>query len=68
MLDFGWWGLGAVFIIAVDAYVGAHLYNFDKDSVPVPDSWDPGELPQPLEMSDSASLPGVKLAQWQFTF
>ncbi len=68
MLDFGWWGLGAVFIIAVDAYVGAHLYNFEEDPVPVPDSWEPGELLQPLEMSNSASLPGAVLAQWQFTF
>ena len=27
-------------IVALDAYVGAHLFNFDQDPVPVPNRWD----------------------------
>ena len=40
MRDFAWWSGGVLLIIALDAYVGAHLYNFDQDPVPVPDRWD----------------------------
>ncbi len=40
MRDFVWWSGGALLIIALDAYVGAHLFNFDRDAVPVPDRWD----------------------------
>lgn len=40
MKDFVWWSGGALLIIALDAYVGAHLFNFDRDAVPVPDRWD----------------------------
>lgn len=39
MQDFVWWSGGALLIIALDAYVGAHLFNFDRDPVPVPDHW-----------------------------
>jgi len=38
--DFAWWSLGALLIIALDAYVDANLYGFDQDPVPVPDHWD----------------------------
>ncbi|MBK7769977.1 MAG: hypothetical protein IPI48_05445 [bacterium] len=40
MRDFVWWSGGALLIIALDAYVGAHLFNFDEDAVPVPDRWE----------------------------
>jgi len=40
MQDFVWWSGGALLIIALDAYVGAHLFNFERDAVPVPDRWD----------------------------
>ena len=36
MRDFAWWSGGTLLIIALDAYVGAHLFNFDQDPVPVP--------------------------------
>ncbi len=39
--DFAWWSAGALLIIALDAYVGAHLSRFDRDPVPVPDRWEP---------------------------
>ncbi len=48
MRDNAWWAGGALFIIAIDAYVGAHLHRFDEDRVPVPDGWDPAEVPNPL--------------------
>lgn len=68
MRDFGWWGFGVAFLTAVDAYVGANLHNFDSDPVPVPDSWDPAELPQAIELPNSSIVPGVVLAQWGFEF
>lgn len=40
MRDFAWWSGGVLLITALDAYVGAHLFNFDQDPVPVPDRWD----------------------------
>lgn len=39
MRDFVWWSGGALLIIALDAYVGAHLFHFDRDPIPVPDRW-----------------------------
>ncbi len=38
--DFAWWSGGVLLIIALDAYVGAHLFHFDEDPVPVPNAWD----------------------------
>lgn len=48
MRDFAWWSGASLLIIALDAYVGAHLFHFDSDPVPVPNRWDeifgpPGE-------------------------
>jgi len=68
MRDFAWWSGGALLIIALDAYVGAHLYNFDEDPIPVPDRWD--------DMFGYAgdSLPGldpgpmVTVFRWRKTF
>lgn len=43
--DFGWWAFAGLLIIALDAYVGAHLFQFEEDAIPVPDKWpDPDEL------------------------
>lgn len=38
--DYAWWSLGALLIIALDAYVDAHLHDFGRDPVPVPDRWE----------------------------
>ncbi len=46
MRDFAWWSGGVLFIIALDAYVGAHLFNFDEDVVPVPNDWE-GQFSSP---------------------
>ncbi|MCP4574309.1 MAG: hypothetical protein GY838_18270 [bacterium] len=68
MRDFAWWSGGALLIIALDAYVGAHLFHFDEDPVPVPNRWDEqfdavgGDMPgvlQPLT---------VTVFQWRKTF
>jgi hypothetical protein len=45
MRDFAWWSFGAMLIIAVDAYVGAHLFRFEEDPVPVPDLAPAGREP-----------------------
>jgi hypothetical protein len=40
MRDFAWWSGGVLLIIALDSYVGAHLFNFERDAVPVPNDWE----------------------------
>ena len=68
MRDFAWWSGGTLLIIALDAYVGAHLFNFDSDPVPVPDRWDDTFGPV------GSSVPGigepltVTVFQWRKTF
>jgi hypothetical protein len=68
MRDFAWWSGGVLLIVALDAYVGAHLFEFDEDPVPVPDRWDEqfgpsaGDtplVPQPLTLT---------VFQWRKTF
>ena len=61
MRDNAWKAVGALFFITVDAYVGAHLHRFDVDPEPVPDNWDPGEVPQPIELPAAASPDGTVL-------
>lgn len=68
MRDYAWWSMGAMLIIALDAYVGAHLHDFDRDPVPVPPLWDPAAEPLPIERSDPAEIPGVVLLQWRAEF
>ena len=68
MRDFAWWSGGAMFIIALDAYVGAHLFHFDEDPVPVPNRWDdifdrPGG-----DMPGSTAAPPVVVMQWNYRF
>lgn len=40
MRDFAWWSAGILMIIIFDAYVGAHLFDFDDDPLPVPNRWE----------------------------
>ena len=68
MRDYAWWSMGAMLIIALDAYVGAHLHNFDEDPLPVPDLWDPAGEPLPIERSDAGRDVGVVLVQWRAAF
>jgi hypothetical protein len=67
MRDFAWWSGGALLIIALDAYVGAHLFNFDQDPVPVPNRWD--DAFGPLAHGPAADDgPTVVVFQWRKTF
>jgi hypothetical protein len=68
MRDFAWWSGGILLIVALDAYVGAHLFNFDQDPVPVPDRWD--ETFGPVGESVGFSDPGPTLTvfQWRKKF
>ncbi len=68
MKDFAWWSGAILLIIALDAYVGAHLFDFDHDAMPVPNRWD--------EQFDSPPAPPVAtgdplslvLFQWRKSF
>jgi len=40
MRDFAWWSGAILLIVALDAYVGAGLYGFDSEPVPVPQRFD----------------------------
>lgn len=67
--DFVWWSGGALLIIALDAYVGAHLFNFDRDAVPVPDHWE--EVFGPVGSGPAVSAgsgPEVTVFQWRKGF
>ena len=66
--DFGWWAFAGLLIIALDAYVGAHLFQFDEDAIPVPNKWsDEDEL-------DSGTAWGMGLdptqvvLEWRLSF
>lgn len=69
MKDFVWWSGGALLIIALDAYVGAHLFNFDRDPVPVPDRWQ--DVFGPVgsgPVVNSGAGPEVTVFQWRKGF
>jgi len=68
MRDFAWWSGGVLLIIALDAYVGAHLFNFDQDPIPVPDRWDDtfGPAGQGVPFSDPG--PTLVVFQWRKKF
>ncbi|MBU0743025.1 hypothetical protein KKG45_02435 [bacterium] len=68
MRDNAWWSGGALLIIAVDAYVDAHLHRFDQDPVPVPDDWDPGAQPQPIELPHRAAPVAAMTLGWTAEF
>jgi len=40
MRDYAWWSGAVLLIAALDAYVGAGLYNFDEEPIPVPTRFD----------------------------
>lgn len=67
MRDNFWWAGSILLIAALDAYVGAHLQNFDRDDAPVPEGWDPADVPQPVELP-TASPVGVVLMSWRTSF
>jgi len=68
MRDFAWWSGGVLLIIALDAYVGAHLFNFDRDPVPVPDRWEDtfGPVGEGVGLSDPG--PTLVVFQWRKGF
>lgn len=69
MTDFVWWSGGAMLIIALDAYVGAHLFNFDRDPVPVPDRWEDVFGPVGSGPAVTAGAgPEVTVFQWRKGF
>ncbi len=68
MRDFAWWSGGVLLIIALDAYVGAHLFNFDEDPVPVPDRWDETFGQVADSMPGTGEGPSLVVFQWRKTF
>jgi hypothetical protein len=68
MRDFAWWSGGALLIIALDAYVGAHLFNFADDPVPVPDRWDDTFGPVGQSVPGAGEGLTVTVFQWRKTF
>ena len=68
MRDFAWWSGGVLLIIALDSYVGAHLFNFDRDAVPVPNDWE-GQFGGPgYDMPVAPDGPSIVVFQhgWRF--
>ena len=66
--DFAWWSGGVLLIVALDAYVGAGLFGFDEEPVPVPSRFDEyfdTTLPEP---PGSRGEPQVVIWQWSQRF
>lgn len=68
MRDWAWWSGGVLLIVALDAYVGAHLFEFDKDPVPVPNRWDDQFGPPGSDMPGGVAPRTVTVFQWRKTF
>lgn len=68
MRDFAWWSGGALLIIALDAYVGAHLFNFDQDPIPVPNRWEDAFDPPGAGLPGASGGPSLTVFQWRKTF
>lgn len=66
--DFAWWSLGAMLIIALDAYVDAHLFKFDRDPVPVPNRWELGLGPADPTPGQGLGPTDVVVFHWRTTF
>ena len=68
MRDYAWWSGGVLLIITLDAYVGANLYGFAEEPLPVPNRWDehfPPDLPEPI---GSHAGPTLTLWSWRVRF
>ena len=68
MRDFAWWSGGVLLIVALDAYVGAHLFDFDEDAVPVPDRWDEQFGPPGGGTPGPPPPPQYTVFRWRTTF
>lgn len=68
MRDFAWWSGGVLLIVALDAYVGAHLFNFDQDPVPVPNRFDEQFGPPGGDMPGGRLSTSYTVFQWRTTF
>jgi Family of unknown function (DUF5683) len=68
MRDYAWWSGAAMLIISLDAYVGAHLFHFDDDPVPVPNRWDDIFDPPGGGMPGSMAAPSVVVMSWSTRF
>ena len=68
MRDFAWWSGAVLLIVALDAYVGAGLYGFDTEPLPVPNRFEEffdAALPEPV---GSRGAPMLVLWQWSRRF
>lgn len=64
MRDFAWWSGAVVLIVALDAYVGAGLYGFDREPLPVPGRFEEffdRANPEPV---GSRGAPQLVIWQW----
>ncbi|MBD3221491.1 hypothetical protein GF314_09635 [bacterium] len=66
--DFAWWSGGILLLVTVDAYVGAGLYNFDEEPIPVPDRFDDYFDPETPEPIGSVGVPPLVIARWGWRF
>ncbi len=66
--DYAWWSGGAMLIMALDAYVGAKLFGFDHEALPMPDQWDKHPAPELPEPVGSHHMPTVTLWCWCVNF
>ena len=68
MRDYAWWSGAILLIVAVDAYVGAGLYGFDQEPLPVPsrfeEFFDRGN-PEPV---GSRGSPQLLIWRWSRRF
>jgi hypothetical protein len=68
MRDQAWWSLAVLLLVGFDSYVGAGLYGFDEEPVPVPvrfDEYFDTAAPEPI---GSRGAPQLVLWQWSRTF
>jgi len=65
--DYAWYSGAILLLVTVDAYVGAGLYNFDEEPIPVPNRFDQyfDDNPEPI---GSRGLPTLVVAQWGWRF
>jgi len=66
--DNAWWSFGVMMIIALDAYVGAHLFQFDQDTIPVPNNWEADPRHAVTGPLGTPSPEGMVVFQWRATF